>query len=137
MSAPKVGDLVDIEIRGAKVESVDDVGMAVLSLPQHSWRPTVNLRAAGVHVERLAPAEWPPLPGDLWRDQHGALWFAFDSPGVGLCMRTATGGRSSAGHEGQIEDNGPWVLVYREPVDGSPAPVACDCIGDETPAGDA
>lgn len=139
MSAPKVGDLVDITIRGARIESVDDVGMAVVSLPEHGWRPSVNLRAAGVQVERLAPAEWPPVAGDAWRDKHGELWFAYE--GVvngepGLTMRAVRSNRWSSGHEGQIGANGPWSLVHREPVDGTPAPMACDCIGDEMPAGD-
>lgn len=41
----------------------------------------------GVAFERLAPAEWPPQAGDVWRDRDGDRWLAVpDENGSGKIM---------------------------------------------------
>ncbi len=133
MSAPKVGDLVNIEIRNVKVDRVD--GCEVFFTTRAGGQRIEHSIHVGpgwpdVTVTSLAPAEWPPVAGDAWRDKHGELWFAFEGAvngEPGLTMRAAKSMRWSAGHEGQIEDNGPWTLVHREPVD---APKGADKGGD-------
>lgn len=76
-----------------------------------------------VTVERLAPAEWPPRPGDLWRDKHGDLWFFYSDPTDEdvICGRTAGGARWSVNDfDDQLADNAPWTLVRRdESADGT------------------
>lgn len=117
------GDIVNVTISGARVVGFpSDVLCTEYDLASpwmddaKTFKNNLVLNAPGLTVERVAPAEWPPRPGDLWRDNHGALWFASESqPDAGdLRMHTATGTRWSVGHDGQLEDNGPWTLVYRE-----------------------
>jgi hypothetical protein len=127
----KRGDLVDITIKGARVgiKGVDsdprrlyvDLGPWDDGVNKGGeWGMTFPTTVEGVTVKRVAPAEWPPRPGDLWRDKHNALWFArVAHPEGGLRMVTADGLRWSDGHEGQLVDNGPWALVYREAGDRS------------------
>lgn len=113
------GDLVNVTIRGARVVSDDGFRLNVRYGigPDGDFSGAVQLPsdAAGLSVDRSAPAEWPPIAGDLWRDRHGDLWFAFTVPTDEIVrMRTATGGRWADGVDRQIEDNGPWALVRRE-----------------------
>ena len=123
------GDLVDVVIRGARVYSPRDqeadpgTDFVTVEITTHdgSTQLVGIPEAPGVTVKRTAPAEWPPQPGDLWRDKHGALWFVYVVPRVegeapDLYMRTAVGFRWSAGFDGQLADNGPWALVHREPA---------------------
>ncbi len=121
MSAPKVGDLVTIEIRNVKVDRVD--GCEVFFTTRAGGQRIEHAIHVGpgwpdATVTTLAPAEWPPLPGDLWRDKHGALWVVYRSgySAATVTMHEANGPRWSEGHEGQIEANGPWALVHRELV---------------------
>lgn len=121
----EIGELVDITIRGAKVVNTypirrDGCDMGTVLVAEYTdgehRNVAVGLSAPSVTVERVAPAEWPPQPGDLWRDKHEDLWFVFADPTAtgALHMRTADGKRSSLGHEGQIKNNAPWRLVYRD-----------------------
>jgi len=48
--------------------------------------------------ERVAPVEWPPQPGDLWRDRHGEPWFIYVTvAGVRARAREFLGARDAHG----------------------------------------
>jgi hypothetical protein len=80
----RVGELVDITIRGARVANAftrtgpDQVQTEVLVFHtcEHMGcnSSTVNMTDPGVTVEQVTPAEWPPRFGDVWRDGSGELW---------------------------------------------------------------
>jgi hypothetical protein len=116
------GDLVDITIKGARVrDAVQRNGGLDLTYTYDASGSAVGTGsvwadAPSVTVESVAPSQWPPQAGDLWRDKHGVLWFASwtEWSERELRMHSASGGRWSVGHEGQLADNGPWTLVFRE-----------------------
>lgn len=78
------GEIIDITIKGARVVEVcrhgdgngDDLRFTYEAKDGHASHSAVWADAPGVTVERVAPAEWPPQPADLWRDREGDLWFA-------------------------------------------------------------
>ncbi|HEY9476523.1 MAG TPA: hypothetical protein VIS06_22075 [Mycobacteriales bacterium] len=80
MATFQPGEIVDITIKGARVESHDGDGMIVnLGGTARITIPVVlPSDSATVTVEGVAPAEWPPQPGDLWRSADGRVWFAAD-----------------------------------------------------------
>lgn len=84
MSAFKPGEIVDIAIKGVRVtdskHSEEDGPEITVLLDCEIGSGPIQMPAAWpmVTVERVAPAEWPPRPGDLWRDQDGTVWFAAD-----------------------------------------------------------
>lgn len=122
------GELVDITIRRARVVRVSGslltaayetpVDQAELPL---TVQVGVSMDADAVTVERVAPAEWPPRPGDLWRDSGGRRWFfrrAFNGEPL-------TGYTSGAGWTDDVsallaDGNAPWTLLYRD----DPAPTS-------------
>lgn len=119
------GEIVDVTIKGATVcdttgSSPPNIHFTVETGLNVSWSMPLNHDA--ITVTRLAPPEWPPRQGDLWRDKHGDLWFTHTVQPLasGLRMVTADGLRWSEGHEGQLTDNSPWTLVHRESKDGAP-----------------
>lgn len=87
------GDIVKITIEGARVvgEGYDEryqsawlrVALAINGDEAHG---KLHLGAQGLTVERVAPPEWPPQPGDVWGSDGGGRWFAaqhvadFDNP---------------------------------------------------------
>lgn len=123
-AALKVGDLLDVTIRARVV----DVSLPCLVVETDCMDATVfDLEDPAIEVARVAPVEWPPVPGDLWRDGHGEVWFTYLvpagedlTPELFMCA-AATGLQWCASHERQIKDNGPWELVHREPVEDTQA----------------
>jgi len=119
----QVGELVDVTIRRARVERHDGDVLALSVGGARIVIPVVLPSAApsSVTTERVAPAEWPPQAGDLWRDRHDELWFfRIDAvyPAGPLRGNTATDTRWTDDPAGLIEDNAPMTLVHREPEDG-------------------
>jgi hypothetical protein len=120
MSDFKPGDRVDITIKGARVRLVREhlsmLGENVadqLSYETDGGFVASVVLTEDVTVERVAPAEWPPRPGDLWRDKDGAIWFAVAHP--------HHSGPHLRGHDDGIapadfiaENYGPLTLVRRE-----------------------
>lgn len=100
----------------------------------------VHSKSSAVEVEHRAPAEWPPQPGDLWRDKHGDLWFFYIDPSAfgsrSIIGRTAKGGRWSEedrASEGQLQANAPWSLVHRDPAEDDDEPgIPNECDDCET-----
>lgn len=112
MSAYQPGEIVDITIRGARVGHLAANGF--LNVFVDGVPLTVDLVDA-VTVERRAPAEWPPRPGDLWRDRNGDLWFAFRDHEIFLIPSYPT----TASVDGRPPDDvmqkvGPLTLVHRD-----------------------
>jgi len=116
------GELVDITIRGARVLPCDVDGVLAaeytIRLPAHegAWRRvSVCTESDTVTVERVAPAEWPPQIGDLWRDRAGNLWF--DTPNSPYADNHWLIGSTGQGDHASslLKLNGPLTLVHREP----------------------
>lgn len=117
-----VGEIVDITIRGARIHAVHgdpDTNALTIGIEHAaSWTTAVPM-VDSVTVERVAPPEWPPQAGDLWRDRRGLLWFAReltdddDEPVVDLV---------SVDHVNlyqPVEQQfGPMAMVRREQPDG-------------------
>lgn len=72
------GELVRVEIPRVQVVTAgtSEAGPWVMVMTDGGGYE-ILLNAADVVVTRLAPAEWPPRPGDLWRSADGELWFAY------------------------------------------------------------
>jgi len=68
----RVGEVVDVAISGATVVDTTDTTILVRTGSQAPVCIPVN--AAGVTVARVAPAQWPPMVGDLWEDCRGDRW---------------------------------------------------------------
>lgn len=125
------GELVDIAIRGVRIVSIntpyDDPASITVGLPNTDDRLTLLVPWNGVTVERVAPAEWPPLPGDLWRDSDGGLWMMQRRVHIGeygnrteraMVAADADSYSSSELVERFLERHGPLELVHREPRHG-------------------
>jgi hypothetical protein len=128
------GEIVDIAIKGARVvnsyptsHNREDTGLVlVVRLADDTGALVdgrslaVNLKSPGVSVVRVGPPEWPPQPGDLWRDRSRGLWVAIDMrdtdetdvPDVQLVY--AYEGRLVDTPEHAAEMYGPFGLVHRE-----------------------
>lgn len=128
MSDYQPGDIVRIVIENARVTEIcrhgdgngDDLRFTYEAKDGDQWPSAVWAQAPGVFVERVAPAEWPPKPGDLWRDRLGSVWFAF----FGLDAREVffipadpvSGPLTTPSPSLVLEKSGPLTLVHREEV---------------------
>lgn len=64
--------------------------------------------APRVTIERVAPADWPPRPGDVWLDAEGRAWTALRGR---MFPVTSTRGESA---DAALATYGPLTLVHRE-----------------------
>ncbi len=129
MSTYQPGEIVDVTIRGARIMEPRPGLDHILTLAYAQAEPgvwaTISLTRPAddtVTIERVAPAEWPPQPGDLWRDRVGELWFVHHAPHQPkgpLWGRTTGGARWTDIAEWLAKDNGPLTLVHREPTGGA------------------
>lgn len=117
----QVGEIVDITIKGARFVSTyehftrwQDGDGVVFSVTGQAL------------ITRVAPADWPPQLGDLWRDREGDLWFGFPGferdggPYVNLRSsrdKSLDGWGAEVAHY-VIAKFGPLTLVHREKQDG-------------------
>lgn len=125
MSTFQPGEIVDITIKGARVEHVTTEGfdgdatkVAQVVVYDADGRPyyiTFPPSWDTVAVERRAPAEWPPRAGDLWRDRAGEVWFAFRDRAVFLVpMYPVDISRSGLEPARVMRAVGPLKLMHRE-----------------------
>lgn len=120
MSSFKPGEIVDITIKGARVEWANSTDMNVWAVDEVDPDTGVNLgeqitishAAENVTIERVAPAEWPPRPGDLWRDGEGDVWFAVEDRDGDVHFRAT--GDTYAPTDWAAKHYAPLTLVHRE-----------------------
>lgn len=134
------GELVDITIRGARVLTPrpgqpDSLNVAYAEPNPGVWAAVQFDHPDKIEVTRVAPTEWPPQPGDLWRDRQGTTHFGIsyspdyddkaDSDGIGpdgtRTILVASGGDESCRLSSQFyrpeyinQKYGRMTLVYRE-----------------------
>ncbi|MFC0504270.1 hypothetical protein [Micromonospora costi] len=129
----KPGELVDITIEHAIVAEAKPDVLAV-NLP--GTKPgeitgfiTINPTRAGVTVARVAPADWPPRHGDMWRDNDNLLWFVslresgHEFPRLETVFTPADArqvDRFASYEAGRLlAQRGPMTLVHREHPDSA------------------
>jgi hypothetical protein len=121
------GEVVDITIRGVRVGGRGvpqdprrlcvDLGPWDDGVNQgREWFLTIPASVDSVTITRVAPPEYPPRAGDLWRDGNGRLWFVAYGA-VGLTAQT-TSRDCVAARELLDRVAGPLTLVHREPDGG-------------------
>lgn len=131
-SAPyQHGEIVDITIRGARVDTCSHRGLFVtipgadhsISLPTD----TDGMPVDAIDVTVTQPADGPARPGDIWRNASGVRWFAYKELQFGdPVLRLTSGELRDYTLTGICEVFGAPVLEYRvpEPVAAEPEPVA-------------
>jgi hypothetical protein len=119
MSGYRPGEIVNITIRGARVERIHgeylelNLGEAFELLGEDQYLHLSLPLDSAATVERGTPADWPPQLDDLWRDSTGGLWYR---------NRTRQGDSrmvNAVGHQVSPEvllDESP-VLVFRHVAD--------------------
>lgn len=123
----KPGELVDVVIRGARVMDPKPGHDHILTLGYAQTQPgvyaTIDLGPAAkgqVGIERVAPAEWPPIQGDVWRDNDNLLWFVsrqHNGSGRDTRVTPSTDHGVRSGYWGTadlLRERGPLTLVHRE-----------------------
>lgn len=118
MSDFQPGDIVDITIKGVRIERVTPMnhGPSILQIA-HPSAPgngfDLSPDAPGITVERTAPENWPPQLGDTWADRDGDVWFAVvGKTGHAPTLIAKTGARISP--EGLRKRYGPPFLLNRD-----------------------
>jgi hypothetical protein len=127
----RIGDRVNITLQGVEVTQIHSedpedapevtvylecaIGGCPVSIPHH-W-PMVT-------VEHVAPTEWPPRVGDLWRDRDGDMWLCRrldtrDGTQLNLVCSVVISGKaglfaSGLPFERVLERHAPLYLVHRE-----------------------
>lgn len=110
------GDVVDITIKSAIISDRHDVTERVwFEVDEKPYYLPAN--SEFVAVVRIAPAEWPPQPGDLWRDNGDEVWFAVQlAPGDVAMLPSYPVSSSKRGvtPDRVMRTVGPLTLVHRE-----------------------
>ncbi|MGH3379525.1 MAG: hypothetical protein ACRDP6_32800 [Actinoallomurus sp.] len=121
MSGLRPGELVDVTIKGVRVDAVHPDGTPDIIADDSDGLATVWVLPPQAAIERVAPAEWPPQPGDLWRDRDGDLWFGLLDDNDEELLTVLSPGRTSkhpafidSGNDTIQRDHGPLALVHRE-----------------------
>lgn len=89
-------------------ESPDDLGIGSTTGRKVHGFSLVTV-GDGVSVQRIAPPEWPPQEGDLWRDGQGCTWFAMNPHRI-----LRSGIIRDMVPERALAEYGPMTLVRRE-----------------------
>jgi hypothetical protein len=109
------GDRVKVIYECARVEAADDCGLMRVSVGQ--WQTVVNLRNAGVSVEKADPEGWPPQVGDIWADKDGDEWVATSrEPDSAVRLYLVDYDRSSPRSADELSDLQPMRLLRRREV---------------------
>ena len=128
------GDVVDIVVKGVRIDCPGGNGALPSYTDEHGRSYPVPGQAA---ITRVAPADWPPQAGDLWRDGERMLWLAIDvtNPHFHEDQRLAlinTFGARRTNLDYALAD-GPYTLVHRDEQD-QPAEQAAEPEAASAPA---
>lgn len=76
----------------------------------------IDVGVEGQTIERVAPANWPPRPGDKWKDRFGGSWFAMVIENALYLVPATPLPYNDARHEPQeaLDRVGPFTLVHRD-----------------------
>lgn len=119
------GEYVDVTIHGARVRGQADTSpspntlTALIELPGTSGLAVelpIGTAIDTISIQRVPPAQWPPQPGDLWRDARGHLWCCLtDGHGaVRLCpILPQPQDNPAAAPDQLLAEAGPLSLDYR------------------------
>lgn len=122
MTGPKFqpGEIVNVVIKGVRVTGDQGPRHTLTIADEHGTHYVMPPQAA---IERVAPREWPPCAGDLWRDRNGDVWYALlvdDDDAAGERYVLLRPGRTSkdtgvgANLADVLEWHGPMTLAHRE-----------------------
>lgn len=142
MSQFSPGEVVDITIKAARVTAPRPGHNGSLSLVYAEVEPGIfasididHPETEGIEITRVAPFEWPPQRGDVWRDRQGVVHFGItyspdfddkaDCEGMGRdgtrVILVASGGDESCRLKSHFyrpeyvnKTYGPLTLVHRE-----------------------
>lgn len=112
------GELVTVQIKNARV-----VGTGLASLPNviletenqfGPWTFEVPTSYPGVDVTRVAPAEWPPQPGDIWADHSNYKWAGLIWDGGVKLYPVEQAAATREWPESVMDQCGPMRLLYRD-----------------------
>jgi hypothetical protein len=105
----QAGEIVNVTIKGVRYVGADEgIGYGI-ETPDGSG---YSMPWSAI-LERAAPAEWPPQPGDVWADRNDGEWFARQySSGTGILLIGAEGGLADDADKVRTEF-GPLALVRR------------------------
>jgi hypothetical protein len=104
------GEVVDITIKAARV--IDHNPTTDLIKVRVGDAESVVDLSGNATAERRAPAEWPPIPGDLW-EAHRVRYFALGSDHEATQLMAASGATWPV--EQILDLYGELALVHREP----------------------
>lgn len=110
MSDFKPGELVDIEIKSVRVETISAARITIEDGDGELW-----VLPPHALITRVNPPEWPPQRADLWRDRNGSLWVALATGQDDRCVLREPHFRGDDFNPAVAADHyGPFVLVHRE-----------------------
>lgn len=129
----QLGEVVEVHIDLARVahlygEPGTDLSSIGLRMENPNAESSVTLVVPvgwpGVTINRTAPAEWPPAPGDVWQDSGGDWWFLQQfvdrDSGETLHQLVCENAKKRVGvddHDYTAQSYGPMQLVLRKQVD--------------------
>jgi hypothetical protein len=128
-----LGELVDVAIRGARIEgksvSTGELTIAVGADPEIVLPPSHLIT-----ITRVASAEWPPQPGDIWSDRDGE-WMGMAAPPAKAAMLFPLDGENAYRQlaDDVLREHGPLTLERRRGWTPA-APVAPEEPADPTEA---
>lgn len=123
------GELVEVCLTG-KIAELDSNALVVRvasgdgSTFSDVEIPTEDGQRWGINIKRVAPVEWPPRAGDVWKDATSRAWWFYHSENTpeSLTRRNAYGSYEEKVDPSQLLEQGPWTLALRTtaPFDEEP-----------------
>ncbi|WP_433233930.1 hypothetical protein [Actinomadura nitritigenes] len=89
----ETGALVNVTITGVRMGERSHIRMTVQTQDGEVW-----VLPPHAEVERIAPRDWPPEPGDIWEAEHGARYFAYRGEGSEMRFMIGSGASWEVGY---------------------------------------
>jgi len=111
------GCAVTIQVTGrvkqyVEVDYGDELALEV-DAPSGPEVVRISGKATLLQVQVTAPAQWPPQPGDIWRDRFGVEYFVYtDAARMGEQVLA----RTADGQFVDVESLADWMLASKAPV---------------------